>query len=116
MQRNPSVDWDAVDDVIYGNANQAGEDNRNVARMALLLSGLPDKVPGATVNRLCGSGIEATSAGARATKTGEADLVITGGVESMSRAPSVMAKAEAAFSRTAAIYEDRKSKRLHSSK
>src|SRR3546814_21040312 len=77
MQRNPSVDWDAVDDVIYGNANQAGEDNRNVARMALLLSGLPDKVPGATVNRLCGSGIEATSAGARATKTGEAALVLT---------------------------------------
>ncbi|MFC3677510.1 3-oxoadipyl-CoA thiolase [Ferrovibrio xuzhouensis] len=105
MQRNPSVDWDAVDDVIYGNANQAGEDNRNVARMALLLSGLPDKVPGATVNRLCGSGIEATSAGARAIKTGEADLVITGGVESMSRAPFVMAKAEAAFSRTAEIYD-----------
>jgi len=105
MQRNPSVDWDAVDDVIYGNANQAGEDNRNVARMALLLSGLPDKVPGATVNRLCGSGIEATSAGARAIKTGEADLVITGGVESMSRAPFVMAKAESAFSRTAEIYD-----------
>ena len=105
MQRNPSVDWEAVDDVIYGNANQAGEDNRNVARMALLLSGLPDKVPGATVNRLCGSGIEATSAGARAIKTGEADLVITGGVESMSRAPFVMAKAEAAFSRTAEIYD-----------
>jgi 3-oxoadipyl-CoA thiolase len=105
MQRNPSVDWEAVDDVIYGNANQAGEDNRNVARMALLLAGLPDKVPGATVNRLCGSGIEATSAGARAIKTGEADLVITGGVESMSRAPFVMAKAESAFSRTAEIYD-----------
>jgi 3-oxoadipyl-CoA thiolase len=105
MQRNPSVDWEAVDDVIYGNANQAGEDNRNVARMALLLAGLPDKVPGATVNRLCGSGIEATSAGARAIKTGEADIVITGGVESMSRAPFVMAKAETAFSRTAEIYD-----------
>lgn len=105
MQRNPSVDWESVDDVIYGNANQAGEDNRNVARMALLLAGLPDKVPGATVNRLCGSGIEATSAGARAIKTGEADLIITGGVESMSRAPFVMAKADTAFSRTAEIYD-----------
>ncbi|WP_341703572.1 3-oxoadipyl-CoA thiolase [Ferrovibrio sp.] len=105
MQRNPSVDWDSVDDVIYGNANQAGEDNRNVARMALLLAGLPEKVPGATVNRLCGSGIEATSAGARAIKTGEADLVISGGVESMSRAPFVMAKADTAFSRTAEIYD-----------
>ncbi|HEX6959801.1 MAG TPA: 3-oxoadipyl-CoA thiolase [Ferrovibrio sp.] len=105
MQRNPAVDWNAVDDVIYGCANQAGEDNRNVARMALLLAGLPDKVPGATVNRLCGSGLEAASAGARAIKTGEADLVIAGGVESMSRAPFVMAKAEAAFSRTAEIYD-----------
>lgn len=105
MQRNPTVDWDAVDDVIYGCANQAGEDNRNVARMSLLLAGLPEKVPGATVNRLCGSGLEATSAGARGIKTGEIDLVITGGVESMSRAPFVMSKAESAFSRTAEIYD-----------
>lgn len=105
MQRNPAVDWDAIDDVIYGCANQAGEDNRNVARMALLLAGLPEKVPGATVNRLCGSGLEAASAGARALKTGEADLIITGGVESMSRAPFVMGKAETAFSRTADIHD-----------
>lgn len=105
MQRNPAVDWDAVDDVIFGCANQAGEDNRNVARMALLLAGLPEKVPGATVNRLCGSGLEAASAGARALKTGEADLIITGGVESMSRAPFVMGKAETAFSRTADIHD-----------
>lgn len=105
MQRNPAVDWTAIDDVIYGCANQAGEDNRNVARMSLLLAGLPEKVPGATVNRLCGSGIEAASAGARAIKTGEADLIITGGVESMSRAPFVMGKAETAFSRTADIHD-----------
>lgn len=105
MQRNPAVDWEAVDDVIYGCANQAGEDNRNVARMALLLAGLPEKVPGATVNRLCGSGLEAASAGARAIKTGEADLIITGGVESMSRAPFVMPKAETAFSRTVEIHD-----------
>lgn len=105
MQRNPAVDWTAVDDVIYGCANQAGEDNRNVARMALLLAGLPEKIPGATVNRLCGSGLEAASAGARAIKTGEADLIITGGVESMSRAPFVMGKAETAFSRTADIHD-----------
>jgi len=105
MQRNPAVDWTAIDDVIYGCANQAGEDNRNVARMALLLAGLPEKVPGATVNRLCGSGLEAASAGARAIKTGEADLIITGGVESMSRAPFVMGKAESAFSRTADIHD-----------
>ena len=105
MQRNPAVDWEAVDDVIYGCANQAGEDNRNVARTALLLAGLPEKVPGATVNRLCGSGLEAASAGARAIKTGEADLIITGGVESMSRAPFVMPKAETAFSRTVEIHD-----------
>ncbi|MFN3399055.1 MAG: 3-oxoadipyl-CoA thiolase, partial [Ferrovibrio sp.] len=83
MQRNPAVDWDAVDDVIFGCANQAGEDNRNVARMSLLLAGLPEKVSGATVNRLCGSGLEATGAGARGIQTGEFVLVITGGVESM---------------------------------
>jgi acetyl-CoA acyltransferase len=105
MQRNPAVDWDAVDDVIFGCANQAGEDNRNVARMSLLLAGLPEKVSGATVNRLCGSGLEATGAGARGIKTGEFDLVITGGVESMSRAPFVMGKAESAFSRSAEIYD-----------
>lgn len=105
MQRNPAVDWGAVDDVIFGCANQAGEDNRNVARMALLLAGLPEKVPGATVNRLCGSGLEAASAAARGVKTGELDLTIAGGVESMSRAPFVMAKAESAFSRTVDIHD-----------
>jgi acetyl-CoA acyltransferase len=105
MQRNPSVDWTQIDDVIYGCANQAGEDNRNVARMSALLSGLPESIPGATVNRLCGSGIEATSGAARAIRTGEAELCIAGGVESMSRAPFVMAKAESAFSRTAEIYD-----------
>ncbi|WP_428246986.1 3-oxoadipyl-CoA thiolase [Ferrovibrio sp.] len=105
MQRNPSVDWSQVDDVTYGCANQAGEDNRNVARMSLLLAGLPDSVSGATVNRLCGSGIEATSAAARSIRTGEADLCIAGGVESMSRAPFVMGKAESPFSRTAEIYD-----------
>ena len=105
MQRNPAVDWAAVEDVIYGCANQAGEDNRNVARMALLLAGLPDKVPGATVNRLCGSGLEAASAGARVIKTGEADLIIAGGVENMSRAPFVMPKADSAFSRTVEVHD-----------
>ncbi|WP_137391043.1 3-oxoadipyl-CoA thiolase [Rhodoligotrophos defluvii] len=105
MSRNPQVDWAAVDDVIYGCANQAGEDNRNVARMALLLAGLPLEVPGSTVNRLCGSGMDAVAIAARAIKAGEADLVITGGVESMSRAPFVMPKAEAAFSRNAEIYD-----------
>lgn len=105
MQRNPAVDWDAIDDVIFGCANQAGEDNRNVARMALLLAGLPEKVPGATVNRLCGSGLEAAGSAARGIKTGELDLVIAGGVESMSRAPFVMAKAENAFSRTVEIHD-----------
>jgi acetyl-CoA acyltransferase len=100
MNRNPSVDWSAVDDVILGCANQAGEDNRNVARMALLLAGLPLTVPGTTINRLCGSSMDAISIAARAIKTGESSLVIAGGVESMSRAPFVMAKADAAFSRS----------------
>jgi acetyl-CoA acyltransferase len=103
MERNSKVDWGALDDVIYGCANQAGEDNRNVARMALLLAGLPKEVPGATVNRLCGSSMEAVSVAARAIKSGEASLVIAGGVESMSRAPFAMAKAETGFSRTAKI-------------
>jgi 3-oxoadipyl-CoA thiolase len=103
VQRSPKVDWGALDDVIYGCANQAGEDNRNVARMALLLAGLPKEVPGATVNRLCGSSMEAASVASRAIKSGEASLVIAGGVESMSRSPFVMGKAESAFSRTAKI-------------
>src|SRR5438270_13547610 len=103
VERNPKVDWEAVDDVIYGCANQAGEDNRNVGRMALLLSDLPKEVPGATVNRLCGSSMEAVSVAARAIKCGEASLIIAGGVESMSRAPFVMSKAESAFSRAAKI-------------
>src|SRR6516162_965282 len=103
IERNPRVDWQAVDDVVFGCANQAGEDNRNVARMALLLAGLPKEVPGATVNRLCGSSLEAVSQAARAIKVGEAELVIAGGVESMSRAPFVMAKADAAFSRAAKL-------------
>ena len=99
LERNPSVDWNALDDVILGCANQAGEDNRNVARMALLLAGLPHTVPGSTINRLCGSSLDAISIAARAIKTGENALVIAGGVESMSRAPFVMGKADAAFSR-----------------
>lgn len=103
VARNPQVDWAALDDVIYGCANQAGEDNRNVARMALLLAGLPITVPGATVNRLCGSGLEAVTQAARAIKVGEADLMIAGGVESMSRAPFVMGKSEAAFDRNAKL-------------
>jgi acetyl-CoA acyltransferase len=105
MQRNPKVDWTKVDDVIYGCANQAGEDNRNVARMASLLAGLPTDVPGATINRLCGSGLDALATAARAIKTGEAELMIAGGVESMSRAPFVMGKAETAFSREAQVYD-----------
>jgi acetyl-CoA acyltransferase len=105
MERNPKVDWGAVDDVIFGCANQAGEDNRNVARMALLLAGLPKEVPGSTVNRLCGSSMDAVSVAARAIKSGEADLIIAGGVESMSRAPFVMGKADTAFSRTAEIFD-----------
>ena len=105
VERNPGIDWEAVDDVVYGCANQAGEDNRNVARMALLLAGLPQAVPGATVNRLCGSGMDALTICARAIKAGEAELMIAGGVESMSRAPFVMPKAETAFSRNAEIYD-----------
>ncbi len=105
MERNPNVDWKAVDDVIYGCANQAGEDNRNVARMSGLLAGLPVEVPGTTVNRLCGSGMDAIGMAARSIKSGEAQLVIAGGVESMSRAPFVMGKAETAFSRNASIYD-----------
>ena len=103
IERNPKIDWGAVDDVIYGCANQAGEDNRNVARMALLLAGLPKEVSGATVNRLCGSSMEAATIAARAIKSGDASLVIAGGVESMSRAPFVMGKSESAFSRSAKI-------------
>jgi acetyl-CoA acyltransferase len=105
MARNPGVDWAAVVDVIYGCANQAGEDNRNVARMSALLAGLPVDVPGSTVNRLCGSGMDAIGTAARAIKCGEAGLMIAGGVESMSRAPFVMPKAEAAFSRANAVYD-----------
>ncbi len=105
MARNPQVDWGAVDDVLYGCVNQAGEDNRNVARMALLLAGLPQEVPGATINRLCGSGMDAVGTAARAIKAGEAGLMIAGGVESMSRSPFVMPKAESAFSRANAVYD-----------
>lgn len=105
IARNPDVDWQAVSDVIYGCANQAGEDNRNVARMSALLAGLPQEVPASTVNRLCGSGMDAVGSAARAIKSGEAQLMIAGGVESMSRAPFVMPKAEAAFSRDNAIYD-----------
>jgi len=105
MARHANLDWSAIDDVIYGNANQAGEDNRNVARMSLLLAGLPEAVPGATINRLCGSGMDATGTAARAIKSGEANLMISGGVESMSRAPFVMGKATSAFSRDAQIFD-----------
>jgi 3-oxoadipyl-CoA thiolase len=105
MQRNPGVDWGAVDDVVFGCANQAGEDNRNVARMALLLAGLPPEVPGATITRLCGSSLDALSVASRAIKSGEADLIIVGGVESMSRAPFVLGKADAAFSRGAEMFD-----------
>ncbi|MEM5341978.1 3-oxoadipyl-CoA thiolase [Paraburkholderia azotifigens] len=105
MERNTEVDWGAIDDVIYGCANQAGEDNRNVARMSLLLAGLPKDVPGSTVNRLCGSGMDAVGIAARAIKSGEAGLMIAGGVESMSRAPFVMGKATSAFSRQADIHD-----------
>ena len=105
MTRNPQVDWSAVSDVIYGCANQAGEDNRNVARMSALLAGLPIEVSGSTVNRLCGSGLDAIGTAARAIKSGEAGLMIAGGVESMSRAPFVMPKAESAFSRHNAVYD-----------
>jgi acetyl-CoA acyltransferase len=105
MARNPQVDWAAVTDVLYGNANQAGEDNRNVAHMSSLLAGLPIEVPGATLNRLCGSGLDAVGTASRAIKSGEAGLMIAGGVESMSRAPFVMPKAESAFSRNNAVYD-----------
>ncbi|TXD99039.1 acetyl-CoA C-acyltransferase, partial [Ralstonia pseudosolanacearum] len=105
MARNPRVDWSAIDDVIFGCANQAGEDNRNVARMSALLAGLPDSVPGSTINRLCGSGMDATGTAARAIRAGETALMIAGGVESMSRAPFVMGKAASAFSRDAAMYD-----------
>ncbi len=104
-ERNPTVDWKAVDEVIFGCANQAGDDNRNVARMASLLAGLPIEVPGATINRLCGSGMDALGTAARAIKSGEASLVIAGGVESMTRAPFVMGKADSAFSRNAQIFD-----------
>jgi 3-oxoadipyl-CoA thiolase len=105
MARNPQVDWSAVDDLIYGCANQAGEDNRNVGRMAVLLAGMPIGVPGTTVNRLCGSGMDAVGMAARAIKAGDCDFVIAGGVESMSRAPFVMPKAGTAFSRSNAVYD-----------
>nr|WP_145545108.1 3-oxoadipyl-CoA thiolase [Variovorax boronicumulans] len=105
MARNPGVDWEQITDVLYGCANQAGEDNRNVARMSALLAGLPIAVPGATINRLCGSGLDAVGTAARAIKSGEAGLMIAGGVESMSRAPFVMPKAESAFSRANAVYD-----------
>ena len=105
MDRHTGVDWSAVDDVIFGNANQAGEDNRNVARMSLLLAGLPEAVSGTTINRLCGSGMDAVITAARAIKSGEAELMIAGGTESMSRAPFVLPKADSAFSRTAEIYD-----------
>lgn len=105
MERNPQVDWPAVDDIIYGCANQAGEDNRNVARMSGLLAGLPVQVPGTTVNRLCGSGMDAIGLAARSIKAGEASLMVAGGVESMSRAPFVMPKADSAFSRSNVVYD-----------
>ncbi len=105
MERNPTVDWSKVDDVLYGCANQAGEDNRNVARMSALLSGLPASVPGSTINRLCGSGMDAVGAAARAIRAGEAGLMIAGGVESMSRAPFVVGKADQAFSRQANMFD-----------
>ena len=105
MGRNPGVNWDELDDIIYGCANQAGEDNRNVARMSALLAGLGESAPGTTINRLCGSGLDAMTMAARAIRTGEADLIIAGGVESMSRAPFVMPKAESAFSRSNTVYD-----------
>jgi acetyl-CoA C-acetyltransferase len=105
VKRNPGVDWSAIDDIVYGCANQAGEDNRNVARMSALLAGLPPEVPGTTVNRLCGSGMDAIGIAARAIRAGETRLMIAGGVESMTRAPFVMGKADSAFSRNAQIYD-----------
>src|SRR3954470_23375208 len=105
IARNPQVDWEAVEDVIYGCANQAGDDNRNVARMALLLAGLPSNIPGGTINRLCGSGMDAVGIAARAIKAGEADLMLAGGVESMTRAPYVQGKQAEAFGRSPEIYD-----------
>src|SRR5450755_3340361 len=105
IERNANVDWAAIDDVVYGCVNQAGEDNRNVARMSLLLAGLPVEVPGSTVNRLCGSSMDAIAVAARAIKSGEATLLIAGRAENMSRAPFVMGKAESAYSRSAQIYD-----------
>jgi len=105
MVRNKSVDWNALDDVVFGCVNQAGEDNRNVARMALLLAGLPQEIPGSTINRLCGSGMDAVGIAARAIISGQVELMIAGGVESMSRAPFVMPKADSAFSRTNAVFD-----------
>lgn len=105
IERNPSIDWEMVDDVVFGNANQAGEDNRNIARMSSLLAGLPASVPGVTVNRLCGSGLDALSTAARAIKAGEAHLIIAGGAESMTRAPFVSGKAETAFSRSVNVFD-----------
>src|ERR1700687_2465381 len=105
VSRNAGVDWNAVDDVVYGCANQAGEDNRNFGRMALLLAGLPKEVPGTTINRLCGSSLDAVATAARAIKCGEADLMIAGGVESMLRAPFVFSQADTAFSRSPEFYD-----------
>src|SRR5436309_7793633 len=105
MAKHPKLDWSAVDEVYLGCANQAGEDNRNVARMALLLAGLPERIPGATLNRLCASGLDAVGAAARAIRAGDIDLAIAGGVESMTRAPLVMGKAETAFQRSAEIHD-----------
>src|SRR3977135_1414140 len=105
MARHPELDWAAVDEVFFGCANQAGEDNRNVARMALLLAGMPESVPGQTLNRLCASGLGAVGAGGRAIRSGEIDLAIAGGVESMTRAPFVMGKAPEAFSRSADLFD-----------
>src|ERR1700746_1108475 len=105
VQRNPKVDWSALDEVVFGCANQAGEDNRNVARMALLLAGIPDSGPGLTVNRLCASGLNAIGDAARAIRCGETDFTIAGGVESMTRAPLVMGKAQEAFQRSAEIHD-----------
>ncbi|HEY6028473.1 MAG TPA: beta-ketoacyl synthase N-terminal-like domain-containing protein, partial [Pseudolabrys sp.] len=105
MARNPQIDWAKLDDVYYGCANQAGEDNRNVARMALLLAGMPDSVPGQTLNRLCASGLDAVGAAGRAIRAEEIDFAIAGGVESMTRAPFVMGKAQEAFSRSAEIFD-----------
>jgi len=105
MARNPKADWAALDDVVFGCANQAGEDNRNVARMSLLLAGLPKEISGSTINRLCGSGLDAIGISARAIKSGEADFMLAGGVESMTRAPFVQAKALSAFSRSAEMFD-----------